>query len=392
MTKLQSNITAGVLTLFPYGRVDSSSAPEIEAQIDKALAEHPHESVVLDVENLEYISSAGLRVVLRLRKNEPTLTIVNAGSEIYEIFEMTGFTEMMPVQKAYRRVSVDGCEVIGQGANGKVYRLDADTIIKVYMNPESLDDIHRERELARRAFVLGIPTAIPYDVVKVGDLYGSVFELLNAKSFAKLIQDDPSSLPEVARMSVDILKKLHSTEVSPDDMPDYKAYVLEWADYLKDYIPTEKWQKLHNLIAAVPDSNCMIHGDYHLKNVMLQNGEALIIDMDTLAHGAAIFEFMSIFNAYIGFSALDPANCAFLGLTPEQQKEFWNLTLRYYLDTDDEEKIQNMENKAALLGYMRMYRRSIRYELDKTELDRAKKEYYREQVLDLIDKVDSLEF
>ena len=107
-------------------------------------------------------------MILRLRKQEPELAIVNASPEVYEIFEMTGFTEMMPVSRAYRRVSVDGCEVIGQGANGKVYRLDPETIIKVYLNPNSLPDIHRERELARKAFVLGIPTAIPYDVVKVG--------------------------------------------------------------------------------------------------------------------------------------------------------------------------------------------------------------------------------
>ena len=80
-------------------------------------------------------ASAGLRVILRLRKQEPELAIVNVSPEVYEIFEMTGFTEMMPVSRAYRRVSVDGCEVIGQGANGKVYRLDPETIIKVYLNP-----------------------------------------------------------------------------------------------------------------------------------------------------------------------------------------------------------------------------------------------------------------
>ena len=120
------------------------------------------------------------------------LAIVNASPEVYEIFEMTGFTEMMPVSRAYRRVSVDGCEVIGQGANGKVYRLDPETIIKVYLNPNSLPDIHWERELARKAFVLGIPTAIPYDVVKVGGrIRAPSFELLNAKSFGSLIAAAP---------------------------------------------------------------------------------------------------------------------------------------------------------------------------------------------------------
>lgn len=47
---------------------------------------------------------------------------------------MTGFTEMLPVEKAFREISVDGCEVIGQGANGAVYRINPEIIIKVYNN------------------------------------------------------------------------------------------------------------------------------------------------------------------------------------------------------------------------------------------------------------------
>lgn len=56
----------------------------------------------MDAEKLDYISSAGLRVILRLRKNEAGLRIIHAQSSVYEILEMTGFTEMMPVEKAYR--------------------------------------------------------------------------------------------------------------------------------------------------------------------------------------------------------------------------------------------------------------------------------------------------
>ena len=144
------------------GHIDSSNAQDAEDEIKKLCEEYPTNNIVLDAEELKYISSAGLRVILRIRKKAPDLKIINVVPEVYEVLDMTGFTEMITVEKAYRRLSVDGCEVIGQGANGKVYRLDPDTIIKVYYNPDSLPDIHRERELARKAFVLGIPTAIPY--------------------------------------------------------------------------------------------------------------------------------------------------------------------------------------------------------------------------------------
>ena len=100
-------------------------------------------------------------MVLRLRKLENEFRLVNVSAEVYEILEMTGFTEMMPVEKARRSISVEGCEAIGRGANGIVYRIDKDTVVKVYQSADCLPDVQRERELARKAFVLGIPTAIP---------------------------------------------------------------------------------------------------------------------------------------------------------------------------------------------------------------------------------------
>ena len=185
------------------GKISSENAAAVEEKVNEIIKAQAHEKVVVDAENLEYISSAGLRVILRLKKAEPSLKVINVSADVYEIFDMTGFTEIITIEKAYRKLSVEGCEAIGKGANGTVYRLDPDTIIKVYHNADALADIHRERELARRAFVLGIPTAIPYDVVKVGDTYGSVFELLNAKSFAKLIKAEAENIDQYVGLYVD---------------------------------------------------------------------------------------------------------------------------------------------------------------------------------------------
>ncbi|MBR4122086.1 MAG: anti-sigma factor antagonist, partial [Erysipelotrichaceae bacterium] len=211
MKLIKSELNNEILTVGLQGHIDSNNAADVEAEITEARGSGDIKNVVIDMQDLQYISSAGLRILLRLKKIYPELRVVNVNSEVYEILNITGFSEMMNVQKAYRELTVEGCEVIGQGANGKVYRIDPDTIVKVYYKPDALPDIERERELARTALILGIPTAIPYDIVKVGEGYGSIFELLNAKSFAKLIQDDPGKTDEVIAMSVDLLKKIHGT-------------------------------------------------------------------------------------------------------------------------------------------------------------------------------------
>ncbi len=380
------------LTVEVSGRIDSGNAPEVEAEIQKAVSGYTG-SVVLDAAELEYISSAGLRVILRLKKSNPDTSVINCTSEVYEIFDMTGFTEMMNISKAYREISIEGCEVIGEGANGKVYRIDPDTIVKVYKNHDALEEIHNERELARKAFVMGIPTAIPYDVVKVGDLYGSVFELLSAKSFAKLIAADPSMIPELAKESADILKTMHSTKLRPGELPDKKAEALVWAEYCLDYLPAEVGEKLVQLVKDVPDTLNMLHGDYHIKNIMRQNGENLLIDMDTLAMGHPIFEFSAIYAAYKGFSCIDSTVIEkFLGINRAQSEDFWQITLKSYFDTQDEEFLQRIENASAIICYARLLRRTYRKAKEDEDYKARMAEFCKNTLCELVPVTDKLWF
>ena len=380
------------LTVKLQGRISSSNAAEIEEELKKEIADFK-EDLTLDASGLEYISSAGLRIILRIKKDIPSTKIINCSPETYDIFDMTGFTEMMEISKAYRKISIDGCEVIGEGANGKVYRIDEDTVVKVYKNHDALDEIKNERELARKAFVMGVPTAIPYDVVQVGDLYGSVFELLNAKSFAKLMAADPSQTEELAKQSVDILKTIHSTNLKPGELPDKKAEAVVWAEFCRDYLPAEIGEKLVNLVKEVPDTLNMLHGDYHIKNIMRQNGENLLIDVDTLAMGHPVFEFSAIFAAYVGFSCIDPDNVEqFLGIKKEYAKLFWKTTLKAYFETDDAEKLQEIENMSAIICYARILRRTIR----KAKEDEAYKarmvEFCKNTLCELVPETDKLYF
>ena len=343
------------MTIKLTGRIDSSNAAEVEKNINGQIGSDTSE-LTLDASELEYISSAGLRVILRLKKSNTNTKVINCNSEVYDIFDMTGFTEMMEISKAYRKLSVEGCEVIGEGANGIVYRTDPDTIVKVYKNPDSLAEIHNERELARKAFVMGIPTAIPYDVVQVGEYYGSVFELLNAKSFAKLINEG-ADVASLAKQSTDILKTMHSTELKAGELPDKKKEALKWAEYTAKQLPAEIGEKLLCLFNEIPDTLNMLHGDFHIKNIMQQNGENLLIDMDTLSMGHPIFEFAAIFAAYVGFSCVDKLNAQeFLGIKKEYCDEFWADTVKYYFSDKDDAFKTEIETEAAVICYTRLLR------------------------------------
>ena len=375
------------------GRIDSSNAAAAEKEIFAALDGRPGAGVVINASGLEYISSAGLRVLLRVLKSHPDLTITGVSPEVYEILDMTGFTEMMTVEKAYRVVSVEGCEEIGRGANGTIYRIDKDNVVKVYNNADALEDIRHEREVARLALVLGIPTAISYDVVKVGDSYGSVFELLNARSFSKIISREPEKLDWCVKEYVEMLRKIHSTLVPAGKLPDMKETVLGWARFMREYLPEEAGKKLLALVEAVPHDDHMLHGDYHTKNLELQNDEVLLIDMDTLAVGHPIFELGSIFNAYRGYFEMDhEAVKKFQGFDYDTAWSFWRKFLAAYLETNCETKLREVEDKARILGYTRLIRRSIRRKGLETEAGRAEIEHWKGELLSLLERTDTLLF
>ena len=87
------------LTLTPAGRLDTLSAPELECALRSALDDVT--ALIFDFSDLEYISSAGLRVLLSARKamaRQGTMKLIHVNEAILDIFEVTGFTDILTIE------------------------------------------------------------------------------------------------------------------------------------------------------------------------------------------------------------------------------------------------------------------------------------------------------
>ena len=96
---IESNKNGNALTLALEGRLDTITAPQLEATLKTALP--GVEALVLDLGKLEYISSAGLRVLLSAQKimmRQGEMKLTHVGEEIMEIFEVTGFSEILTIE------------------------------------------------------------------------------------------------------------------------------------------------------------------------------------------------------------------------------------------------------------------------------------------------------
>lgn len=383
----------GIETIKLPEKIDSNNCAATEEEIMSLLDGLDVRSLVMDAEDLAYISSAGLRVMLRLKKKYSDFKIMGVCSDVYDIFEMTGFTEMMTVERAYRSVSVEGCEVIGEGNNGKVYRLDQDKVVKVYKDADALDEIQNEREVAKLALILGVPTAISYEIVRVDDSYGSIFELLDAQSFAKILAREPERMQWCVDEYVNMLKGIHGIMVPEGKLPPKKDKSMAQIGRIKKILPEGIGDKLEKMAEEIPETMQMIHGDYHTNNIVLVGDEVLLIDMDTLCTGHPIYEFAQMYNAYRGFSEYDPNIVfEFQGYDADTAYEFWRRSLKAYLGFEDEAKVTEVENKIRCIAYAYLIDRKYRHGETESEEDKATLALWTGELVELVEQLDSLCF
>ena len=216
--------------------------------------------------------------------------------------------------------------------------------------------------------------------------------MLSAKSVAKILKADIEKLDECMDIYTDLLKKIHSIPVSVGEMPSMKEIAVNWFEFLESYLPTDLWTKLMDMIKKMPEPQFMIHGDYHIHNVMIQDGEPLLIDMDTVAYGHPVFEFAAVYLGYVGYCENNPSGVLeFYGLPYETTTKLWATLLEKYFN-GDKAKMQEVELKAKIIGYARMLRRTVRRVGKDTEEGKGLIELCQKHLAELIPLVDSLDF
>ena len=387
---IQTMMEGNQLVIFLQGQLDSSGAEQTGEEIRNAVSAHPGISWLVDAEKLDYISSAGLRVLLGLSKEtEKKLIVRNVSSSVYDVFAMTGFTALMDVRRQLRSLSVDGCPVIGRGAVGTVYRLDEDTIVKVYDIPDCLPMIENEQKRSKQAFIRGIPTAISFDVVRVGDKYGSVFEMVKADNCNDLIVREPERRDEIIRIYVSLLKNVHAVEMMPGELPDAREVYAGYLEEMDGCLPAPVISRLRKLILDMPPDLHAVHGDIQMKNVMLSGREPLLIDMETLCTGNPVFEFAGLWMAYCAFGEDEPGNSMdFLGIDQETAEAVYRQVLSLY--TGGEESAVQAGDKIMTAGALRFLYVLIALNLGKPELKEIRIRHTVERLEKLLDRVTDL--
>ena len=96
---IERNVNGAVVTLKIAGRLDTATAPTLEAAVDGCAADV--KELILDCSALDYVSSAGLRVILKAQKQmnvQGSMKLIGVNETIMEVFDITGFADILTIE------------------------------------------------------------------------------------------------------------------------------------------------------------------------------------------------------------------------------------------------------------------------------------------------------
>lgn len=383
------------------GRIDTVNAPKVDVQIQAAIdkASEPITSLTFDCSALDYISSTGLRIVLKYKKLYPSLEVINVSNDVYNVFEMTGFSRILTVKKAMRTINLNECTLLGRGGNGEVYKINDEEIIKLCLRQEDEQKLIEEMNLAREAFVLGVPTVISFDTAKVNDgRTGIVMEAINPDTYSSWLTEHPDEIDTYVQQYVDLFKTTNAIEVMPGQFRSAKGWIKDKLNTPSDCSTPEWDEAFLEILDYIPEGYLLTHNDGHPNNVLMygdgDDRQLMLIDMGDIGAGHPIMEIIGW-----SFSMLTPKFCfvypyakMFTGLDDDVRYRFIRRVLSLYFCINDEEELDRVVNAASMAGTIKMVasHHAKKYPMFNDDQRKAFFSYVYDHKLEFIDAIKYL--
>lgn len=345
--------------VFPE-KLDTTNSKEYMARFFKELEGVPEDMpVICDLDNTTYISSSGLRLALLLERKHKNIKFINADPAVYEIFEETGITNILSVKRKPRKIDPITGEPLARGSNGEIYVIEDDIIVKMFSPNTTREEIVEEWKNAQTALALGVPSVICYQMLTDGERLGIMFERMKTASFATVVYSDYEHFDRYAVRFAGLLKELHGIHDKKHDFHSVKTAFSELI-FKADYLSEDEKAKMTAFLDAVPDSDCVIHGDFHPKNIGENMGLLILLDLAEIGYGHPLFDFMaSYYDLILSGQTVGVEHPEitkqFFGLSVEELAKLWDILLgNYFPGISEEKKRYFNETINMILGFKLM--------------------------------------
>ncbi len=223
------------------------------------------------------------------------------GTPAYEEFSKLVDEVFCAEEYAPELINLGEYELSGGGFTAESYNHeDGRRMMKLYADFVPKAEISREFNAAKTVSALGVKSPEAYRIITDGRRYGVEFQrILNKKSYSRLIADEPSKLEEYATRFANECKALHALKCDTDVFNSVSEHFRRAVKASKQFDENVK-RNILGFIDSVPEMDTCLHGDLHIGNLIVSEGENYWIDLGAFMYGNPCYDLgMMYFNAYI---------------------------------------------------------------------------------------------
>lgn len=229
----------------------------------------------------------------------------------------------------YKDIDISAWTKVGEGGEGSTYTNAEcpDVLLKVSnhtLSNGSLESVSREFHVSKSVYDLGIPTPEMKEIVRVGEDYGILCQIINGKkSLAKMSGENPDSIEDYAKRMARLAKQFHAADASGNEwIPSHKALMIEVLDNTK-MIRGKTLQRVRSFVEGLEDAPSLLHGDFTFSNLIMADDRPYWIDLGHATHGLPMFD-LGHFFLFCNIFGKQGRVQDIAHMTADQMQLFWN--------------------------------------------------------------------
>ena len=178
--------------------------------------------------------------------------------------------------------------MLGRGNTAEIFEYDHGRVCKFFFEGYPQQYIEHEYQNAKEVFGLKLKTPEPFGLVTINQRKGIIYERVDGKSLSGHLKNN--SIDE----TLDVFTQIHQ-----EWLRHHSNNVLSYKEYLSILVSSKsiEHKKLMEEIYALPDDDCILHGDFHPDNVLvrLSDGVPIVIDFMNVCYGPALYDIARTF-------------------------------------------------------------------------------------------------
>jgi len=217
--------------------------------------------------------------------------------------------------------------VLGRGRMATVYLLDNERVVKLFDEHVPKDIVLDEYHKAKYINEMGLPAPIAFEMVKIDDSWGIVYQLAEGSTLLHALMSNEKSPFEAGKIIAELHTKIHG--IRTKQLSPLKEIILK---SIRDIPMTDEEKiKLSNYIVILPEGDAICHLDFHPDNIMTYNDKLTVLDWANCAKGCAAADVANTVITISGGSLPPGAPAELAAMLSELRKNVSDTYLDNYL-------------------------------------------------------------